>query len=199
MPASSFLRLNFSRETRFHILKHFGSLPEVFVHEFANVSGYTTEEIRNKTHIPGSKFSDMFVKGPDELYTIISELVNRPDTRLIWRNGKCEFEWTYQSSAFPSGIGYDCLINIDLLNPGQKQIIQKMLVHGYEVSVLKGMPEKTWTLNAILRKISDYEADIVTIFPGRWAPPFPNSFEPGSDEYLASSSFWNNYVFLREN
>ena len=54
----------------------------------------------------------------------------------------------------------------------------------------------TWELNILIDNNPDNKYFIKTIFPGKYAPPFPNKEIQGKSEFIISFEFWDKHIFL---
>ncbi len=99
-------------------------------------------------------------------------------------------EWYHQ------GVGSDNLIDIN--SDELRSKCQKSTRSGYsDVNILKGMqPKLTQTLVGVVH-YREYEDayQVVTAFPGTWAPKFPNQCTT-DDKRKESTEFWDNHAFI---
>jgi len=183
-----------SSETRIHLIKHFIELPEEYILYLIRKTDFSKEQIIEKLKNPGSKFFTHYAETPDDLFDIIKKIFNENyfDNNIE----KWEHEFVYTKSEFPDGIGTDNLISKAELSDKQIDQISIENINGYNASVLKGKPRKTWALNIIAKKTVSGDMHLVTAFPGMWAPAFPNSYNPGTTQYNKSIEFWKNNVFI---
>lgn len=191
------MELIFSTEVRIHLLKHFDAVPDLYIQQLSMQSGISAEQIRRNTGVAGSKFHPSFAKTPDDLYGMVLRLIKVYPDLIRWKQERCEINYDFPVAEYPDGIGVDNLCHIATLDETQKKRITTEQIQGYAVSTAPGNPVKSWTLNVILRKTQGHQSAIVTIFPGKYAPPFPNVFQEGSSDHKKSHAFWQDHVFLR--
>lgn len=97
---------------------------------------------------------------------------------------------------YKHGVGTDNLIEIN--SEEMRSKCQKTTRSGYDkVHVYSGiLPNLTHTMVGVVHYKEHVDAyQIVTAFPGTWAPKFPNECHDGSERH-ESTVFWDNHAFL---
>jgi len=187
---------NFSVESQFHVLKHFKRVDRDYVKYLTNHSEYTADDIAHQLAVRGSDFYEGFAPNPLNLWQRLKEKIRDDAIRVTWHNGKCEIELKFSKSEYPEGIGEDHLLHIDELPPG---ILDKVDTSNWEnlrkVSYRKEL-KSTWTLQIILRKIKG-STEVISVFPGIYAPQLPDKELQSEEEYKTSLKFWKTHVVLK--
>ncbi|GBD86954.1 hypothetical protein BMS3Abin03_00879 [bacterium BMS3Abin03] len=84
---------------------------------------------------------------------------------------------------------------MDDLLPDEKALLQKQERDGFlvnKVQVTRTNP--TWQVNVVLWK--EPELIVKTIFPGIYAPPFPDPELQKKAELIDSMRFWDKYALI---
>ena len=144
----------------------------------------------NAEHLRGSTFNSGFVKNSYELVQYISSQVNRGNFKLKIKNNELVLILDAQDKI----VGFDALMAIhNLSDEEQKKIIIKKRF-GFDVKSLEKKAKETSVMRAVFRKNDIYE--LKTIFPGAYAPPFPEESTQSIEEYIRATEFWNTHVLL---
>jgi hypothetical protein len=187
--------LQFPFSAQFHILRHFGQVDKKYRMELKTNTSFTDEDINKQLAISGSKFYPEFAINPIQLWEKIQK---HQDFFIIdnkiWKNGKAEIILFFKQEDYPKGIANDSLLRIDELLAEQKEQLQKEERNGFLVNYIKlAKPKPSWQVNVILRE--DVKPQLITIFPGMFAPPFPDLKHQNKIEWIESNRFWEQYVF----
>ncbi len=187
--------LQFPFTAQFHILRHFGQVDKKYRMELKTNTSFTDEDINKQLAISGSKFYPEFAINPVQLWEKIQkhqDFIIIDDK--IWKNGKAEIILFFKQEDYPQGIANDSLLRIDELLAEQKEQLQKEDRNGFLVNYIKlDKSNPTWQVNVILRK--NTEIQLITIFPGIFAPAFHNPKQQGKAEWIESKRFWEQYAF----
>lgn len=184
----------FPVERQFHVLGHFMQIDKEYRQRLYG-SGYTDSAIDKQFEKIGSKFNVGFIENPLKLFNWICKY-NR-DTGLItrWSEGKCEVSFFVNREEFPDGAGTDNLIHLSELNHDEQKRIQMMQRDSFNVKTIVKQSQSTWQLNLILEK-RDADFSVKALFPGIYAPPFPDRQTQSLDQHNQSMSFWMHHAFL---
>jgi len=184
----------FPADAQIHVLRHFKSVDEGYLHTISVLSGKTVDVIKSIFETPGSKFNENLVSNPNKLLNFIAEYEKNPDSRIL-KEGNVLMVF-FSVSAFPQGIGTDNILALNELTTEENGKIYTVTRDGFKIKCLK-RPEKknTWQINIIFRTGSEKQI-IRTIFPGRYSPPFPNLSYQSKQEFERNRIFWENNVFL---
>ena len=189
------MNLQFTIERQFHTLTHFNKIDEKYLYYLLKNSNYSKTDILNQTKIYGSKFHFSFVKNPLELLTIIEGKISEQHLHLEFIKNKCELSISFAKDKFPEGIGNDTIVNINSLSENEKKNINKSFKNNIPIKTVKLKREiLTWDLNIIIG--NEQEPEIITFFPGKYAPPLPDKAWQTIKQYNEYVEFWDKYVFL---
>ncbi len=186
--------LQYSYSDQFHILRHFSQIDEDYRIELKTNTGYTDEEISAQLALTGSKFHPVFVSNPIQLWKKIQSHKKFivPDTR-DWKEDRFIVTLFYEQADYTGGIGEDSLIRLDNLLPAERALLKKQDRDGLFVNhVQTTRTNPTWQVNVVLWK--EPELLVRTIFPGIYAPPFPNAERQKETEMMESKGFWDQYA-----
>lgn len=178
------MRIIFTTDSVFHSLSHFTDISEE-VNGMLSVK-YNNQDIHEQLSLPGSKFSSLFVKSPQELVTILQDrypyVFNSmaPDS-----DGKIRLSFKFE---FP--VGTSSIIHYTELTEQEKQTIKIEQRNDCIVKTVK-----------VNRLIETDECQLIlipqdevlyfcTAFPGELAPPLPRPGERGD-------IFWDTHLFIR--
>ncbi len=188
--------IKYSFDKQFHILRHFSKIDAYYRSELKTNTNLTEEEINNELSISGSKFHHEFAANPKQLWEKIQshEEFNFQYINL-WEKNRAEVILFFNQDDYPNGIANNALVKVDDLPAEKKALIKQQDRDGFIVKHLNlDMPMPTWQLNIIL--INKKEPSVITIFPGIYAPPFPNPKIQQNAELEKSKLFWKQYAFI---
>jgi hypothetical protein len=181
---------------RMHLLRHFKTVPQGYIEKhFPEVEFEIAYQALKSTR---SKFKAEFAGEPDSLFDTVLTFRNR----LTFNNdcpNKRELSIVISKNVCPDGIGYDNLAVISSIN--ETTIYEKVQIeHGpenYKVTYveLSQLP-LTWTMNVIFMQ-EDQDVRIITVFPGTFAPPFPDVNIHTKQQYKLYDQFWNEHAFIK--
>ncbi len=181
---------------QFHILRHFSQIDEDYRKEIKDATGFTDEVINRQLVLSGSKFHPDFVKNPVQLWKKIQshEKFSYPDIRE-WKEQRFVIILFYNKEDYPDGVGKDSLLRLDDLLPDEKSLLQKQERDGFLVNLVQVTRKNpTWQVNVVLWK--EPELIVKTIFPGIYAPPFPDPELQKKAELIDSMRFWDKYALI---
>jgi hypothetical protein len=171
----------------FYICKH---LEELGVESFLYFKerNYDVKQLENNREENNSIFLKTFCNNPFELLQKIQVL--NPKSEIIQSNGNVALLFENDSNEI---WGLDTLISLDMLSPLERNEIKISLKSGYNVqSITTKKPKPTREAVVVFNSASN---QVITIYPGKYAPPFPNSLKT-SEETKTSQEFWENHVFI---
>ncbi|MBA7582022.1 hypothetical protein ES708_23941 [subsurface metagenome] len=183
----------FELDRQVHALKHFSKIDREYFEKITLEGNCSASEIKDQLTGSGSKFYPEFVKNPLELmnklelkdqFTVIHE--EQDPERL-------EFQLEFRKGSYPNGIGADVMFLCDKIKDPAE--IRYEEINGISIRVVKGTPKPTWRMNLILHKSEEF-ISVNTIFPGLYAPPFPNSEEQTREQYVVCKKFWDEHGFI---
>ncbi|MCF8226794.1 MAG: hypothetical protein K9J30_13025 [Bacteroidales bacterium] len=183
---------DFGPERQYHTMKHFSHIDHGFIkkflHQYRNYDGI---EERLKKNV--SKFHPDFADNP---FSVIARLRNT-DTYSIKETRdsekRVEISMDYRHDLYPLGIGTDSIIKISDLDRKEKDAL---VMNGGVVYCNSGIsPGITWTLNLILAR-SGSSFEVITFFPGLFAPPLPDKAFQTQEAFSESVEFWKEHAVI---
>jgi hypothetical protein len=184
-------------DLQLHILSHFTEIDDPYREQLLMLQAINSEEIDEKLAMSGSKFYPDFARNPDQLADRIITGLKEFKTESIQKGLVSDMIIHYPQKLYPEGIGVDGIAPISELNNKEVNNIKTVKRSEFEVRTLKAKMPPAWQLNLIFEDTGNPEVlKIKTIFPGRYAPPFPDSALQAGDDYRKSKEFWNNHVFI---
>lgn len=169
----------------FYCLKHLKKVNKQ-TSDYLIEKGHTVAEIQQQIELIGSKFFSNFCQSPIELYEQITDRV--PSKIIHQENGNVTYCYTFEEN-----IGYDSIIAISELNSKERNSIVLENRNQYEVKVIrKNKRNATNQLNVVFQKKNN---EIITMFPGIYAPPLPAAWM-NKEEHSLANEFWEKYVFI---
>jgi hypothetical protein len=185
--------LNFPMESQLHILKHFNFIDNKYKNYL--LSSFSEEIIKSSLKIIGSTFYENFCSNPIQLLDI---LMSKYITQY-WHDKKTKkhyINFQFTKEEYPEGIGYDNLISLDILPTNVLKKLTTTIIDGTTIKSVSREKITTWEVNIILiSQQNNYF--VVTIFPGKHAPPFPNNKIQSKEQFKESTLFWENHAFIK--
>lgn len=181
-----------------HLLRHCISVPQGYIEN--KFPGEMVEDAYKSVKSTRSKFKYEFAAEPDALFDKVIAFQDK----LVFNNieeKKGEVTIEFSKDIYPEGIGYDTLIFIPSIND---EAIHKMTPvqlgpQNYLVSYVKlSQLPVTWSMNVIFMK-EEQNISIITIFPGTFAPPFPDMLLHSEEQYQKYDNFWKQHAFIQIN
>ncbi len=169
----------------FYCLKHLKKVNKQ-TNDYLIEKGHNLIEIQEQIDLIGSKFFSSFCQSPAEVHDKITDRV--PSKIIHQDNGNVVYCFTFEEN-----IGYDSIIAISELSSKERKAIGQEKRNHYEVKVIrKNKRNATKQLNVVFQKNNN---EIITMFPGIYAPPLPSE-HMNAEELLLANDFWENYVFI---
>ncbi len=183
------MEMDFLYHRQFHTLRHFSQIDKDYKAVLKLDTMYTDLEIDKQLAMSGSKFHPTFASNPINLWEKIQK---HHDFNIfedkIWKNGQAEIILTYKTEQYPCGLAG--LIG----SPEQKKQLQKEDRDGFLINYISLNELKpTWQANVILTKGTKIQ--LITIFPGIFAPALPKQKKQSEKEWIKSRNFWEQYAF----
>ena len=192
------INTDFDLSSQFHVLKHFTVISKEYRDQILNNLDYSPGEIDERLKRSVSKFHPDFVSDPLNLYQILIKEISVNNTVINWVNNRCDLQLIYPKEQYPAGIGDDRTVKVADLTDKERRSIRFEDRNGEKIRIARGKSKSTWKVNIILYKIQD-KMEILSIFPGEYAPPLPDKENQTGEEYLNSKNFWKDHVFLKIN
>ena len=173
-------------ERAFYLIKHFEKLNEKGIRHFQQL-GHSSEAINHALSSIGSKFYTRFTENPYELIQQLSHLT--PLEIISQTNGNRAFRYKMHCEG---GIGTNNLVNIQAIPQRDKSTLKKVIRNGFEVNVVeRNFFDPTNELVLICNSLNE----VITVFPGTYAPAFPTQLVD-KNEVDAARLFWDNHAFV---
>jgi hypothetical protein len=181
----------FSLERQFHCLRHF-SFHEINQLNFLqdNFPNYHSKEIREQLDMVGSKFVPAFARQPMD---ILNSLKKASFTIRDIGDNKIVAQYTFSEQEFPNGIGNSALIPLNKLSDQQQAAKYKVNRNNYEVWTCEVDELPTTNLLTIIALNQENTLQIVTLFPGDYAPAFPQGL---GDQEEKKRVFWEGHCLM---
>jgi len=189
------MEFKFTAEEQFHILRHYTKVDEQYIQKLLQVSEFSKEDIYNQLKIFGSKFHYHFTTNPEHLNKIINQRISHGNHSLKQFGTRTIYTFQYTSNEYHDGIGYCNIVSIEELSSEHREKIIEV-PRGDEMirTITDIKPKPTWEFHMVV--INDNESLVSTVFPGTYAPPFPNRKNQSELEYQNNVQFWNEYVLI---
>lgn len=186
---AEFKNIVFSTDAQFHTLVHFEQIDTPY-QNFLIDAGYNVENIKEQLGTIRSKFYPQLFNNPVELVPLIEKAKKQ---EINYDSGKISIQINTDIA-----IGKDNLVKIDSLKNQDQQKLKKVELNGVELWKIVAEPVPTHQINAILFTESTQNT-LVTIFPGTFAPPFPDKNKQSQKEWSMSNEFWTKHAFIENN
>ncbi len=185
-------QLQFPIERQFHVLKHFVDIDKEY--ELLMLKYYSNEEINSTRNNFGSSFYKDFSDNPVSLLnSLLDKKIDSIDIDAVTKN--IHLSYSFSKNEYIDGIGLDNLVAIEELRPDEVIAIRTKYLGGNKVQSVNTEAKPTWDLHLILAKQSDSYI-VITIFLGKYAPPFPDYKNQSKEYYLENKKFWDKHVFI---
>lgn len=181
---------------QYHILRHFMDPGEEYVAELAKSLEYSPDEIRMQLSLSGSKFQAGFARNPLELWEIIKAEAQQSNfiLRTVFHRGIYTFNFNREK--YTGGIGTLGISKISDLTESEKLTLEVEIRGGFPVKTVSIEKLRlTWELQLVVL-LSD-DPFITTIFPGIYAPPFPDRSVQDEEESHTCEEFWRDHALVR--
>lgn len=184
-----------STRLQFHLLRHFTSLDRQYKDVFTRESGHSPEEIRQQLALPGSKFHPEFARNPIALWKIIKNLIAGNHFSSRFEGNRKIFSFNFEKEQYPGGIGTGGLVSLATLPDELRKRVKLETRDKVQVLTVAGIsPPPAWEVHMVVILTDD--PFIATIFPGVYAPPFPDPKTQDTGEYHKNKEFWENHVLV---
>lgn len=183
---------NFSTTNQFHVLSHFRQLDENYLKAILENTSYTKNDIDVELQKEGSKFNPDFASNPLALMELLKAEIEGGNYRSVAGEGnKMDFV-----IHFGMETGTTRIISIDELTP--EEIRSMKMIRYRNTSILKADIKRTIPTNQVnlVTRRNENHFEIITVFPGIYAPPLPDKEKQPEEDYKASKEFWEGYVFV---
>jgi hypothetical protein len=138
---------------------------------------------------PGSKFRNEVFSNPNKVIDFSKKLLRKHENEIVE-----DLFSKYLSIDLNIEVGIDNLIPLSFITDDNKNNVLKEKRNNYYCNVIKGIaPPKTSFITIILEKGNELE--IKTIFPGKFAPPFPVESQT-KEQFQTATKFWEENVFI---
>ena len=171
-------------ERLIHLLNHFNTVDESFRSQLFNL-GFDESNIVKGLLMPGSKFHSDLVQNPDHILRLIDR--GRGNFKIEQGNGNRAY-----TLEFDENIGTEGIVAFEELNDVQRKGVKEIVRNGFH---LKAIESPIMNDSKQLTYILNTRNELITAFPGRYAPPLPHS-EMTFDEKRSSLHFWLNHAFI---
>ena len=185
----------FTADRQFHILKHFQSVDSEYKEYLTGHYGCAHEDIEIRLKMHGSKFRNTFCSNPLELIDLLKAEFRRQQVESYWTDDRCEFQISFLLSDFPNGIGEDRVLHINEVPDLIKEPFIGKDIETLHNIIYKTDPRPTWTANVILQLIGG-QPEVISIFPGIYAPSFPDREGQEEEQYAKSMQFWCQHIII---
>jgi len=186
-----------TNELQFHLLRHFNRVDDDYLEKFLSVSGYSREEVTEQLEIQGSRFFYCFAPNPLILRDKVNGMLQSGQYGLLQNPGREVYSFRFDKGSYPEGIGLCYLVSLDDLSGEEKGVLREEKRGEHTVKVIPGIPPvSTWEMHLV--RITGPEEYIATVFPGTYAPPFPDRECQTEEEYRGNSGFWEKHAIIEE-
>ena len=183
----------FSNERQFHCLRHISFHDEDQLKFLQNnFPRHQLKDIRRQLDMVGSKFDPSFVKQPMD---ILKSFKKASFSSRNIENNKIVFQFLFSVKDFPNGIGNSALIPMSELSTQQQATKYKVKQSNYEVWTCEVEELPTTNLLSIIALNQENTLQIVTLFPGDYAPAFPSGL---CDSEEMNRVFWKGHCLLNK-
>ena len=174
-------------ERAFYLIKHFEEIDKKGIIYFQNL-GFEIDAINLCLKTVASKFYANFCNNPFDLMQKITHFI--PFDIINQTNGNKAFIYKIP---FAGGIGTNTIIPLKDIKERDKSKIKKVVRNGFHVNVLE---QKKFDFTSQLVVICNPLHEVITAFPGIYAPAFPTQLVD-EQELKAAILFWENHAFIK--
>jgi rRNA-processing protein FCF1 len=169
-----------------YLIRHFSSIDEKCKLEIKS-QGFTESDIQEKLSTIGSKFNTEFAKNPGAVVVELSKI----NPAKVINQGNQRTALIYE---FTQPIGCDSICSLDDIPPSFHAGIQKVMRGDYLVQSIE--LSTFLTTNQLVAVVENETNKLITLFPGRYAPPFPNDYQ-SENERKNATKFWEQHLFIK--
>jgi hypothetical protein len=183
--------INLLPEDQLHVLRHFSFISDNYKNQLSRSLDINYTIIETELAKVGSKFNNYYFQSPIEVLDLIKNLT--PKKTFSQDDGSIVNSYLVEEAIFPGGIGEDSILEISKLTNEHLGSLRNEIRSGYNIKVLDvdKLPI-TYEIHAVL-KIEKDQFYVITLFPGKYAPPFPSIKENKYDSIL----FWESNCFFK--
>lgn len=169
-----------------YLIRHFNRIDQTFRNELVSL-GVSTELIDEKLLTVGSKFDSEFASNPRGILDKLNQ--RQPNMLIAQANNRTALIYQFEKS-----IGFDSIIHVSELTTSDLSNIQEEKRGEQTVRTIElcQFPET----NQIVVIIDSDTNNVITFYPGCYAPPFPALGQMKLD-YEQSDQFWGNHIFIK--
>jgi hypothetical protein len=169
-----------------YLVRHFSWIDENCKLEIKS-QGFTESDIQEKLSTIGSKFNTEFANDPRAVVVKLSKI--NPAKVINQANQRTALIYE-----FTQPIGCDSICSLDDIPPSfhagiQKEMRGDYLAQSIELSTF-------FTTNQLVAVVENETNKLITLFPGRYAPPFPNDYQ-SENERKNATKFWEQHLFIK--
>ncbi len=183
----------FNLDRQFHCLRHFSFEGNEQLRRLAaKFPSYSTSQIQQELNLIGSKFYADFAQEPLD---ILKQLKKASQTQNPIENNKTLIQFAFSKVDFPNGIGNSALLPLSELDEAQQARKYKVKRGDFEVWTCEVVRLPTTNVLSIITMEKAGVFDIITLFPGDYAPAFPRGTSELDEQ---NRMFWEGHCLLRE-
>lgn len=182
----------FKNESRFHMLRHFQNLDQGYITLLESEHGITREEINAELKKSGSKFYPFFACNPDECFSRLMNNYFEQDFNPYHGGKRIHIPFSFSEPVGIEGIASVSELTEDEL----KHVVSGEYRDTLVQEVVLDRRIETNEAHMIL-ELEGAFANVLTFFPGKYAPPLPDPELQPDAELIASTEFWERHVFIR--
>ncbi len=176
----------FSPDAQFHTLVHFEGVDLAYQKVLID-AGYDVQAINKQLGELRSKFDFEQFKNPIDVYERILEAKAE---EILLEPTKISVQ-----TLSDKPVGTDHIIAIDQLAPHEQQKLTRFQRDGNAFWKIRGKSAPTHQINAILYP-ENKKLHLITVFPGLYAPPFPDKTKQEVSEWQKNELFWEQHAFI---
>lgn len=182
----------FNIDRQFHCLRHFSFQGKSQLRRLeAKFSPYSKAQIQQELDLIGSKFYADFAQEPLE---ILNQLEKASQMQTPIENNKTLIQFDFSKEDFPNGIGNSALLPLSELDETQQVRKYKVKRGDYEVWTCEVAELPTSNKLSIIAFENQGFFDIITLFPGEYAPAFPRGTSELEEQ---NRMFWEGHCLLK--
>jgi hypothetical protein len=180
------ININITEDSLIYNIRHFKSIDSQFEEKLKSL-GFSHKEILDRLSIIGSKFNEDFVSDPVELVEMLNQI--NPQKTVFQENGRIALIFQFSSS-----VGTDSLIKkMRIISEERKNIyLEERGSFNVGVIQLDYLPQT----NQIVVIVDAKSYNLVTLYPGIYAPSFPTEDQSKGDNQI-SLDFWKKHLFIK--
>ncbi len=183
----------FTAERQFHALKHFQSVDEIYRSELCKSVEVSRKEVSKRMEKFGSKFNPIFSYNPLQVLKMLKTRKGYSIKYILRSSDRIEVKLLFNRGENYDCIGWDTLVKKE--DYESEHEVKTRIRNGFTISYAIGDPKPTLEMNMIF-ELSDGVFQLITLFPGKYAPPFPDKEIQIRMEYAANAKFWSDHLFL---